>query len=134
MSDHQTAREVADSVSINECQALRHLSADGWSEEELMLAFERSNDTVHTHVSGECTHPDEAAPTPRPIPSPEELRTRRAEANLSQSEMADAVGVTTATVCKWETGKATPKRDRIPEIEAALEGYNTSKNTDMETR
>lgn len=50
-----------------------------------------------------------------------EIKWRRVRARLSQSECAEAVGVTTATWCFWETGKRTPRANKLGEI-AALFG------------
>ena len=48
----------------------------------------------------------------------EQLRAARKNKDLSQAELADAVGTTQATVSQWERGKSTPQ----PELLHALEG------------
>ena len=40
-----------------------------------------------------------------------ELREKR---GLYQSQIAEAVGVSIAAVCKWETGAAEPRSDKLP--------------------
>lgn len=44
----------------------------------------------------------------RQLASSGEARRRRQDADLSLSEIAEAVGVTTGTVWKWETGLRRP--------------------------
>ncbi|MFI2778266.1 helix-turn-helix domain-containing protein [Streptomyces sp. ALB3] len=47
-----------------------------------------------------------------PLPSPEERRRLREAMALSEEEVARAVGVTSATVRSWETGRTSPKGRR----------------------
>ncbi|XMN06903.1 helix-turn-helix domain-containing protein [Streptomyces griseobrunneus] len=49
---------------------------------------------------------DEAAP---PLPSPKERRRLREAKSLSEEQVAEAVGVTRATVRSWETGRTSPR-------------------------
>lgn len=35
---------------------------------------------------------------------------------LTQAELADALGVSTVTVCKWELGRGLPKAKRLKEV------------------
>ena len=47
----------------------------------------------------------------------------RKKANLTQAEVADAFGISAASVSQWETGRNLPAAEKLPEI-AAL--YNCS--------
>ena len=48
------------------------------------------------------------------------IRIRRAVLRLSQPELADALGVSVATISNWETGKTSPRADDLHRIAAAL--------------
>jgi DNA-binding transcriptional regulator YiaG len=52
----------------------------------------------------------------RRLPEPRIRRLVREAAGISQSELAETLGVSTATVCRWESGKRRPRG-------AALESY-----------
>lgn len=45
----------------------------------------------------------------------------RSKAGLSQAAVAEKLGISSASVCQWETGKNLPRADKLPEI-AALYG------------
>lgn len=53
------------------------------------------------------------------------IRTLRTNLNLTQTELAERVGVSVNTVSTWETGKVFPPKDRIKHICKAL-GIPTS--------
>ena len=72
------------------------------------------------------------------------LKNRRIELNLTQLDVAKAVGVSEATVSRWESGNiANMKRSRIaalaqilqikPGVIMGLEGENESKNENIST-
>ena len=44
----------------------------------------------------------------------------RTRAGLSQAKLAEAVGVTDAAVCQWETGKQLPRAALLPKIAETL--------------
>lgn len=44
---------------------------------------------------------------------------RRKKANLTQVELAAAVGVNQSSVCQWETGSTTPRVEMLPSIAKA---------------
>lgn len=48
------------------------------------------------------------------------LAAARVNANLTQKQFADAVGVSESTVVAWENGKQLPSFKRLGKIEAAL--------------
>lgn len=50
----------------------------------------------------------------------EHLRAARKQKNLSQGELAAAVGATQATVSQWETGKAEPRADLLTKLSQLL--------------
>lgn len=43
---------------------------------------------------------------PEPNPTPDNLRNARLDAGLSQTAVAEAMGVALMTVCHWETAQA----------------------------
>lgn len=45
----------------------------------------------------------------------------RLKNGLSQAAVAEALGVSAASVCQWETGKTQPRAEKLPVI-AALYG------------
>lgn len=45
----------------------------------------------------------------RSIPVPEDRRSLREEAGLTQAEVAQALGVSRPTVVRWENGERTPR-------------------------
>lgn len=49
-----------------------------------------------------------------------EMRRRRRSAEGLQAELADAIGVSGATISEWEHGKARPKADHALRWEEAL--------------
>jgi transcriptional regulator with XRE-family HTH domain len=51
---------------------------------------------------------------------PEELRTRRVELGVSQSDLAARLGVSQQTISRWESGAAPPGPRRIAELAEAL--------------
>ena len=53
----------------------------------------------------------------------ERIKNKRKEVGLSKVEFARRVGVSLATVIRWEKGERTPNSSKIPDIAAAL---NTS--------
>ena len=40
----------------------------------------------------------------------------RKKAGLTQAVVAEKLGITTASVCQWETGKTTPRSNLLPQI------------------
>lgn len=46
----------------------------------------------------------------------EKIRTLRKEAGFTQEQLAEALGVTTGAVYKWESGRATPELEMLVEI------------------
>src|ERR1017187_6307908 len=52
----------------------------------------------------------------------EQIRTIRNQLAMSQQAFAAALGVSFATVNRWENGKAKPQKDRIDRIKALLHG------------
>lgn len=114
-----------DGVSVSECQALRHLHADGYTTRELQMVLEYSQETVIRHLNAECGHPEVVLPGEAPedavehIP-PEQLRRARARAALSQTDVADALGVGKSAVSNWERGVARPRPERVPELREIL--------------
>ena len=55
----------------------------------------------------------------------EQIRTIRSQLAMSQQAFAAALGVSFATVNRWENGKAKPQKDRIDRIKALLHGEST---------
>ncbi len=47
------------------------------------------------------------------------IKYHRKKANLTQKDLADAVGVDQSCVSQWETGITTPKTELIPSIARA---------------
>lgn len=44
---------------------------------------------------------------------PDFLRSARSECRMSQPQVAEAIGVSTATIINWESGKAMPPFDKV---------------------
>ena len=55
----------------------------------------------------------------------EQIKTVRTQLGMSQQAFAAALGVSFATVNRWENGKAKPQKDRIDRIKALLHGDST---------
>ena len=52
---------------------------------------------------------------------PHEIKTTREKLGLTQKELADALGVSFATVNRWEKGRAKPQKDRIERLRSLIE-------------
>lgn len=48
------------------------------------------------------------------------IKIRRAALNLSQAELANALGVTQAAVSAWETGQKLPRASQLPALASVL--------------
>lgn len=48
------------------------------------------------------------------------IRKLRREKDITQEELAKAVGVERSTVAKWETGRSKPKADGLLKLSVAL--------------
>ena len=48
------------------------------------------------------------------------IRVLREKAHLSQENLASELGVAQQSVAKWETGKAMPRADKLPELAKIL--------------
>lgn len=48
------------------------------------------------------------------------IKTKREHKGLTQSQLADALGVSRATVAMWETEKTYPRADLLPKIASLL--------------
>lgn len=64
------------------------------------------------------------------------IRKLRERANLTQGQLAATLQVDKTTISKWETGGATPRADKLPEIARALKcsiddlfGFQTHEKT-----
>ena len=53
----------------------------------------------------------------------ENIRTIRKEKGLTQEQLADVMGVSTASVSKWETGVAAPELTVLAELADAMERF-----------
>lgn len=58
--------------------------------------------------------------TQQALPSPAARRAIRIAAGLSQADMADEVGVSVATISRWEAGLVTPHSDHMAAYSDAL--------------
>lgn len=54
--------------------------------------------------------------------SAEVIKTLRSRAGMTQGDLAKAIGVTSAAVSAWETGRASPQMDRFIAI-CKVAGY-----------
>lgn len=52
------------------------------------------------------------------------VRTTRSELGLTQEQLASKLGVTFASVNRWENGRVTPSRLALKQIEALVNGMN----------
>ena len=48
------------------------------------------------------------------------LRKLRKDAEISQDGLAKQMGVDRSTIAKWETGEASPRADKLPQIAEIL--------------
>ena len=48
------------------------------------------------------------------------IEIQRRKANISQSELAQRVGVSQANISQWEKGSALPRADKLPLLAEAL--------------
>lgn len=97
-----------DGPSLNECQALRHLKAAGWSMGEIEMAFHHGSTAIQNHINGHCDHPDVAEPKAAVAPHPDELVAFRYANDLNQTAAAEAVGVSLGAWQQWERGNKKP--------------------------
>lgn len=63
---------------------------------------------------------------------PSEIRSRRTETGLTQSELAEKAGVTQAYIAKIESGKADPKISTLEKISKALQEATKREKTTAE--
>lgn len=57
----------------------------------------------------------------------------RLSQNMTQDVLAEHLGVTRSTIAMWETGKAMPRADKLPEIAKVL-GCEVSDLFDNESK
>lgn len=62
----------------------------------------------------------------RTLPSPEKRREIREAAGLTLQDLADAIGVTPATIHYWEQGTRNPRPEHITAYTAALDAMATA--------
>ena len=48
------------------------------------------------------------------------IKQHRKKERISQDELAQMISVDRSAIAKWETGKAMPRADKLPEIAKAL--------------
>lgn len=48
------------------------------------------------------------------------IKKRRETKHLTQNQLSEILGVDRSTVAKWETGKAMPLAEKLPELAKAL--------------
>lgn len=89
-------------LTPNECAAARFLDADGYSAASIADALEVSATAVTNHASGECSCPRLTEPTHVMPVTGDRLVAARAEADLTRSQVATAVGVSPSTLSAWE--------------------------------
>lgn len=95
------------------------LEITGTTDDELEGAEQKWMD----QYAGRLFNSRKTAKRPRPSVSgmePAELTRRRTALNLSRSELADLVGVSTPTVWRWEEGKFKPSGLALRQLELTL--------------
>jgi len=50
----------------------------------------------------------------------DDIRIMRYRLGMNQKDLAREMAVSQATICEWESGRASPKIDRIPRLAALL--------------
>ena len=50
----------------------------------------------------------------------ENIKAIRTDMHFSQLDLATKLGVDPSTIAKWETGKASPRTDKLPELAKVL--------------
>ena len=48
------------------------------------------------------------------------IKNKRMSLNMTQDELAEELNVSRATIAMWETGKAMPRSDKLPELAKVL--------------
>ena len=48
------------------------------------------------------------------------IKDKRVSLNMTQDELAEKLNVSRATIAMWETGKAMPRADKLPELAKIL--------------
>lgn len=120
-----SGRETSHTISLNECQALRHLRAAGWSRGELKMVFEIGTNGLSRHLDGECEHPDIAAPKSEKMPTKRELRAYRYVEGLTQYEAAQEFGVAPNTWAAWENDTKEARPDHARKLRALVDSVDT---------
>lgn len=85
--------------------AARYLAAAGWTYDELGMVFSAGAEALKNHLNGECRHMWVDRPVEISDPAAAEIRALRKSADMTQSELAEAAGVSPSTVLRWEHGR-----------------------------
>ncbi|WP_175282589.1 helix-turn-helix domain-containing protein [Gluconobacter morbifer] len=60
------------------------------------------------------------SPTPASIAMGQRIRTQREHLGFTQAKLAAMLGVTVNAIAQYETGRASPRRERVPALLEAL--------------
>ena len=107
-----------DGLTPNECQAIRYLNTDGYSWERLAQLFGLSHDALELHLNDRCDCPDIDEPVewdPEGFTG-EDLLAKRMDRDMGQRDVAEEIGVCTATVSCWEREERVPRPPNVRKL------------------
>lgn len=109
-------------ISVNECQAIRYLKADGYSDAELKMLFQSSQGAIAKHANEECNHQDVSDPVVADPPVGEDLALARRTRGLTLKQVAEEIGVSPRAVGRWEKRETIPRPIHAQRLEEFFEG------------
>lgn len=114
-----TRKEVA-ATARQQSKQIQSLKATTRNLRDQVATLEKTVSRLSREISRANSQPQiEAAPEKTVRISPKSIKSHRRRLGLSQAQMAKLLGVSTASVGFWETGKASPRgknRQAIAEL------------------
>lgn len=107
-------------ITVNECQAMRYLAADGYDIPTLKMMFQCGRGTVTRHVNDNCGHPTVTGPVHADPPLGHDLKHERLLRGMDTDDLADIIDVAPSAITQWELGEAEPNASNAKKLEQAL--------------